>query len=83
MRQVADQTDGRMRLGPGTLDRPSAPLLGHLGTIQLNSEPTRREIIEEVDLREDMKLGHERRRYHRLPRLDENWHTPIGRSYPR
>jgi DNA-binding PadR family transcriptional regulator len=53
MRQVADQTDGRMRLGPGTL----------YSSIQTLLEG---KFIEEVDLREDPKLGHERRRYYRL-----------------
>jgi len=53
MRQVAEQTDGRMRLGPGTL----------YSSIQTLLEG---KFIEEVDLREDAKLGHERRRYYRL-----------------
>jgi DNA-binding PadR family transcriptional regulator len=53
MRQVAEQTDGRMRLGPGTL----------YSSIQTLLEA---KFIEEVDLREDTKLGHERRRYYRL-----------------
>ena len=53
MRQVAEQTDGRMRLGPGTLYSSIQTLLEE-------------KFIEEVDLREDAKLGHERRRYYRL-----------------
>jgi DNA-binding PadR family transcriptional regulator len=53
MRQVADQTDGRMRLGPGTLYSSIQTLLDE-------------KFIEEVDLREDPKLGHQRRRYYRL-----------------
>jgi DNA-binding PadR family transcriptional regulator len=53
MRQVAEQTDGRMRLGPGTL----------YSSIQTLLEA---KLIEEVDRREDEKLGHERRRYYRL-----------------
>jgi DNA-binding PadR family transcriptional regulator len=53
MRQVADQTAGRMRLGPGTL----------YSSIQTLLEA---KLIEEVDLREDAKLGNERRRYYRL-----------------
>lgn len=53
MRQVADQTEGRMRLGPGTLYSSIQSLLEE-------------KCIEEVDLREDAKLGHERRRYYRL-----------------
>jgi DNA-binding PadR family transcriptional regulator len=53
MRQVAEQTGGRMRLGPGTLYSSIQTLLEE-------------KFIEEVDLREDAKLGHERRRYYRL-----------------
>jgi DNA-binding PadR family transcriptional regulator len=53
MRQVADQTDGRMRLGPGTLYSSIQTLLDE-------------RFIEEVELREDPKLGHQRRRYYRL-----------------
>jgi DNA-binding PadR family transcriptional regulator len=53
MRQVAEQTGGRMRLGPGTLYSSIQTLLEE-------------KFIEEVDLREDPKLGHERRRYYRL-----------------
>jgi DNA-binding PadR family transcriptional regulator len=53
MRQVADQTDGRMRLGPGTLYSSVQTLLEE-------------KFIEEVDQREDAKLGTERRRYYRL-----------------
>ena len=53
MRQVADQTDGRMRLGPGTLYSSIQALLEE-------------KLIQEVDLREDPKLGHQRRRYYRL-----------------
>lgn len=53
MRQVANQTDGRMRLGPGTLYSSIQTLLDH-------------KLIEELDSREDAKLGHERRRYYHL-----------------
>ena len=53
MRQVAEQTAGRMRLGPGTLYSSLQTLLEE-------------KCIEEVDLREDPALGHERRRYYRL-----------------
>jgi DNA-binding PadR family transcriptional regulator len=53
MRQVAAQTDGRMRLGPGTL----------YSSIQTLLEA---KLIEDIDAREDAKLGHERRRYYRL-----------------
>lgn len=53
MRQVAEQTDGRMRLGPGTLYSSIQTLLEE-------------KLIEEVDVRADAKLGDERRRYYRL-----------------
>jgi DNA-binding PadR family transcriptional regulator len=53
MRQVAEQTDGRMRLGPGTLYSSIQSLLEG-------------RFIEEIGLREDEKLGRERRRYYRL-----------------
>jgi DNA-binding PadR family transcriptional regulator len=53
MRQVAEQTGGRMRLGPGTL----------YSSIQTLLEEG---LIQEVDSHEDEKLGHERRRYYRL-----------------
>jgi len=53
MRQVEEQTDGRVRLGPGTL----------YSSIQTLLEA---KLIEEVDARADAKLGHERRRYYRL-----------------
>ncbi len=53
MQQVAEQTEGRMRLGPGTLYSSIQSLLEE-------------KLIDEVDLREDVKLGHERRRYYRL-----------------
>jgi DNA-binding PadR family transcriptional regulator len=53
MRQVAEQTHGRMRLGPGTLYSSIQSLLEE-------------KLIAEVDVREDVKLGQERRRYYRL-----------------
>ena len=53
MRQVAEQTGGRMRLGPGTLYSSIQSLLEE-------------GLIEEVDSRPDKKLGDERRRYYRL-----------------
>ena len=53
MRQVAEQTGGRMRLGPGTLYSSIQSLLEG-------------KFIEEVDVRGEAKLGHERRRYYRL-----------------
>jgi len=53
MREIEDQTEGRMRLGPGTL----------YSSIQTLLEAN---LIEELDRRVDAKLGHERRRYYRL-----------------
>jgi DNA-binding PadR family transcriptional regulator len=53
MRQVAEQTGGRMRLGPGTL----------YSSIQTLLEA---HVIEQTDAREDRNLGTERRRYYRL-----------------
>ena len=53
MRQVAEQTDGQLRLGPGTL----------YGSIQSLLEEN---LIEEVSRRDEVKPGEERRRYYRL-----------------
>jgi DNA-binding PadR family transcriptional regulator len=53
MRQVAEHTGGRVRLGPGTL----------YGSIQTLLEAN---LIEEVGDRPDTELGTERRRYYRL-----------------
>jgi len=53
MRQVADQTGGRMRLGPGTL----------YSSLQALAEE---KLIQEVGAREDADSGTERRRYYRL-----------------
>ena len=53
MRQVAEQTEGRMRLGPGTLYSSIQTLLDA-------------KFIEEIEPREDANPGHERRRYYRL-----------------
>ena len=53
MRQVEDQTDGRTRLGPGTL----------YSSIQTLLEA---ELIDQVDSREDTRLGPERRRSYRI-----------------
>lgn len=53
MRQVAEQTAGRMRLGPGTLYSSIQTLLEE-------------RCIEEVDLREGVTIVRERRRYYRL-----------------
>ena len=53
MRQVAEQTGGRMRLGPGTLYSSIQSLLEE-------------RLIEEIEPLADKKLGDERRRYYRL-----------------
>jgi DNA-binding PadR family transcriptional regulator len=53
MRQVANQTDGRIRLGPGTLYSSIQSLLEE-------------NFIEELDLGENTIPGQERRRYYRL-----------------
>jgi DNA-binding PadR family transcriptional regulator len=53
MRQVAEQTAGRMRLGPGTL----------YSSIQALLEES---LIQEVEPPGDEKSGRERRRYYRL-----------------
>jgi DNA-binding PadR family transcriptional regulator len=53
MRQVANQTGGSLRLGPGTLYSSVRSLLEE-------------KLIEEVDRGADTKLGEERRRYYRL-----------------
>ncbi len=53
MRQIAEQTDGRMRLGPGTLYSSIQTLLEE-------------KLILEVDPPKGAKLGDDRRRYYRL-----------------
>ena len=53
MRQVAEQTGGKVRLGPGTL----------YGSIKTLLEE---KLIEELNDRPDTELGTERRRYYRL-----------------
>ena len=53
MRQVVDQTEGRMRLGPGTLYSSIKTLL-------------EAKLIEEIGARADVKPGEGRRRYYRL-----------------
>jgi DNA-binding PadR family transcriptional regulator len=53
MRAVEEQTNGRMRLGPGTL----------YSSIQALLEES---MIEEVEAGGESELGHERRRYYRL-----------------
>lgn len=53
MRLVAQQTEGRLRLGPATLYSSIRTLLEE-------------NLIEELDARGDKQLGDERRRYYRL-----------------
>jgi DNA-binding PadR family transcriptional regulator len=53
MRNVAEQTEGRMRLGPGTLYSSIQTLLEE-------------ELIEEIDYPRDPNVKDERRRYYRL-----------------
>src|ERR1700730_13498764 len=53
MRQVEQQTRGRVRLGPGTL----------YGSIKTLLEA---QLIEELEARADEQLGTDRRRYYRL-----------------
>ena len=53
MRQVTEQTDGRLRLGPGTL----------YGSIRTLVEEG---LVEETEPRQIRKPGQERRRYYRL-----------------
>jgi DNA-binding PadR family transcriptional regulator len=53
MRQVAEQTGGRVRLGPGTLYSSIQNLL-------------EAELIEEIDAPEENQSESERRRYYRL-----------------
>jgi DNA-binding PadR family transcriptional regulator len=56
MRQVEEQSGGRMRLGPGTLYSSIQSLLEE-------------KLIEETDARVEVKPGSERRRYYRLTSL--------------
>jgi len=53
MREVDERTDGKMRLGPGTLYGSIKRMLGD-------------GLIEELDERPDPELDDERRRYYRL-----------------
>jgi DNA-binding PadR family transcriptional regulator len=53
MREVAERTDNRIRLGPGTL----------YGSIKTLLEAS---LIEELDDQPDPELGTQRRRYYRL-----------------
>jgi DNA-binding PadR family transcriptional regulator len=69
MRRVEQQTDGRVRLGPGT----------SYGSIKTLLEA---QLIEELDDRPDEELGRQRRRYYhltsgglKLNRKPKNWPT--------
>lgn len=53
MRQVEEQSGGRMRLGPGTLYSSLQNLLEE-------------GLIQEIDARNESAIHHERRRYYRL-----------------
>jgi DNA-binding PadR family transcriptional regulator len=59
MRQVAEQTGGRMRLGPGTLYSSIQSLLEE-------------KLVEEVGEHKDKRFGNERRRYYRLTSAGRN-----------
>jgi DNA-binding PadR family transcriptional regulator len=58
MQEIADSTDGRIKMGPGTL----------YGTIKRLLEAR---MIEESDERPDPELDDERRRYYRLTALGQ------------
>lgn len=58
MQEIAEHTDGRIKMGPGTL----------YGTIKRLLEAS---LIEESDERPDAQLDDERRRYYRLSGLGE------------
>ena len=69
MRQVEEQTGGRLRLGPGTL----------YSSIQALLEG---KLIEEVYRSEDTEDRQERRRYYRLTAPDANWLDRKRRRWP-
>lgn len=68
MREVADHTDGQIKMGPGTL----------YGTIKRLLEAR---LIEESDERPDPQLDDERRRYYRLSGLGERVAKAEARRY--
>src|SRR6188508_3008822 len=68
MQEVAQQTDGQVRLGPGTL----------YGTIKRLIEA---HLIEESDERPDPDMDDERRRYYRLSGLGERVVRAEARRY--
>jgi DNA-binding PadR family transcriptional regulator len=68
MREVAESTEGRIKMGPGTL----------YGTIKRLLEAR---LIEESDDRADPGLDDERRRYYRLTRVGEQVLKAEARRY--
>jgi DNA-binding PadR family transcriptional regulator len=68
MREVAEHTDGRVKMGPGTL----------YGTVKRLIEAR---LIEESDERPDPHLDDERRRYYRLSGLGQRVVQAEARRY--
>lgn len=68
MQEVAEHTEGRIKMGPGTL----------YGTIKRLIEA---KLIEESDERPDAELDDERRRYYRLSGLGERVVRAEARRY--
>lgn len=68
MQEVAGSTDGRMKMGPGTL----------YGTIKRLLEAR---MIEESDRRPDPEMDDERRRYYRLTAVGRRAVTAEARRY--
>ncbi|HOC58260.1 MAG TPA: PadR family transcriptional regulator [Verrucomicrobiota bacterium] len=68
MQEVAESTDGRMKMGPGTL----------YGTIKRLLEAG---MIEECDERPDPEMDDERRRYYRLTALGQRAVKAEARRY--
>jgi DNA-binding PadR family transcriptional regulator len=68
MQEVAEHTDGRMKMGPGTL----------YGTIKRLLEA---DLIEESDERPDAEMDDERRRYYRLSGLGQRVVQAEARRY--
>ena len=68
MQEIADHTEGRMKMGPGTL----------YGTIKRLLEAG---LIEESDERPDAELDDERRRYYRLTGVGQHVVRAEARRY--
>ena len=68
MQEVAEHTEGRMKMGPGTL----------YGTIKRLLEA---DLIEESDERPDAEMDDERRRYYRLSGLGQRVVQAEARRY--